>query len=401
MRVLLVTDWTANEGGVQRHVLDLRGWLRDAGEDVSLLTVSVGTEGRGVADHVAYGTERMAPQLALQLVNPSAVARVREAVRTFRPDVVHVHMFELHLSPAIFFALRSVPTVLTVHWYKPICPLGTKLLPDDALCSVPPGLVCWRSGCVSLPAWLRDRPRYALIGSALRRVDRVVACSAWMQAQLARHGIASDHLPLPVRAPTPGFGRVPAARPTFVFAGRLVREKGVDVLLRAFARVRERVPDARLDVVGEGPDRAALQRQARDLGLGTAVRFAGELEAEDMEARLAPAWAVVVPSRWAEPFGLVAVEAIARGVPVVASAVGGLAETVDDGATGLLHPNGDVEALAACLERIADGSALPGGGVPAEASARVRDRHDVEGRVGDLRRLYADVRRARARSAAA
>lgn len=396
MRILLVTDWAANEGGVQRHVLDLRDWLREAGDEVSLLTVSVGSGGGGTADHVAYGTERLAPQLALQLVNPSAVARVRDAVRTFRPDVVHVHMFELHLSPAIFAALRGVPTVLTVHWYKPICPLGTKLLPDDSLCAVPPGLVCWRSGCVSLPAWLRDRPRYALIGAGLRRADRVVACSQWMRAQLGWHGIAADHLALPVRPPGSAFRRSPADRPTFVYAGRLVREKGVDVLLRAFARLGGGGTDAQLDVVGDGPERGALERLAGELGLGAAVRFAGAVPSREVETRLAPAWAVAVPSRWAEPFGLVAVEAIARGIPVVASATGGLAETVEDGVSGLLHPNGDVDALAACLRRVADGSALPHGGVPAETIAAVRARHDARARVDDLRRVFGEVRAARA-----
>ena len=88
---------------------------------------------------------------------------MRAAVRDFRPDVVLVNMFEKYLSPAIFQALRGVPTVAFVHYYKPICPTALKVLPDGSLCKVPAGLVCWRSGCVGIAEWLRDRPRYSMI----------------------------------------------------------------------------------------------------------------------------------------------------------------------------------------------------------------------------------------------
>jgi glycosyltransferase involved in cell wall biosynthesis len=390
VRVLLVNDWVRGEGGTESYLSWVREGLRAAGDDVRLLTSSAGSAADGSADYVAFGSERRAAQAVLQIVNPRAVARVRTAVRAFRPDVVHVSMFEMQLSPAIFAALRGVPTVLCVGNYKPICPTAVKLLRDGSLCTVPAGLVCWRAGCTSLPHWLRDRPRYALIGAAVRQADAIYTCSEWMRRELGRYGVEATHFPWPVPAPGAAFARVPSPEPLLVYCGRLAVEKGVGVLLGAFARVRARVPTARLRIVGEGPLRPALERAA-----GDGVEFAGRVAPAHIEQHLAEAWALVAPSLWAEPLGFVAPEAIVRGVPVVASATGGLAESVEPGVSGLLVPNGDEDALARALLDVAEGRVFPDRTVPAEAVERARRKRDLGRHVDVLRELLAAACRAK------
>src|SRR3954451_5698686 len=150
---------------------------------------------------------------------------------------------------------------------------------------------------------------------------------------------------LPTSAPSPGYTRAPAAQPLFLFLGRLDREKGVDTLLHAFSRVVPDVPSARLRLAGDGEERAALERLASSLGVTGSVDFLGRLTPVDVEQELGGAGAAVAPALWGEPLGLVAAEAIVRGVPVIASATGGLREIVVDGRSGLLFPNGDVDAL--------------------------------------------------------
>src|SRR5256885_16827559 len=118
----------------------------------------------------------MAEKAALEIVNPWAVRIVRRALREFEPDVALVCMFEFHLSPAAVLALGPVPTVVWTHYYKLVCPIGSKLLPDRSQCRVPAGLVCWRSGCQSLAAHARDRPRYAPIPRAPPACDPGPAC---------------------------------------------------------------------------------------------------------------------------------------------------------------------------------------------------------------------------------
>jgi glycosyltransferase involved in cell wall biosynthesis len=153
--------------------------------------------------------------------------------------------------------------------------------------------------------------------------------------EIVHYGIAAGEAPPP-----------PPAAPRLVTVGRLIPIKGHDVLLRAFADARREVPALELEVVGDGPLREQLQALARDLAVAQAVEFSGRV------APAAPAYeraAVVVVPSLGEGFGMVALEAAERGRAVVASAVGGLPEIVDDGRTGRLVPPGDGAALAAAI----------------------------------------------------
>ena len=351
-------DWNRGRGGAEAYALWLREALRAAGDDVRLLTSSAGTAGDGTADYIAHGTEKSAAQTFLQIVNPFAVSTVRRAVTEFRPEVIWVNMFAHHLSAAAVFALGDAPKILAVSDYKVICPLGSKLLPDRSLCQAQSGWVCHRSGCLSLPHWLRDQPRYALIRSGTGRFHRVLACSGWVQRELAAAGIESEIIMLPVPAPSSHFERQPAPDPTILYCGRLDQTKGVDLLLRAFGRLSAEFPAAHLRIAGAGSERPDLERLAGSLGPAN-IEFLGWLNQQEIEHELSGAWASVVPSVWAEPQGLVALEAIVRQVPVIASSAGGLGEIVKNGESGLLFRNDDEQGLLDCLRGIVSGSAFP------------------------------------------
>jgi glycosyltransferase involved in cell wall biosynthesis len=389
MRVLLVTDWPGAGGGMETYITTLARGLREAGDEVRLVTSSVGG-GAVVADYVAFGSRHPALQTVLQIANPAAARTIRRVAAEYKPDVACVGMFEMHLSPSVLVALRDVPTVLNIAYYKPICPNGLKLLPNNARCTVRRGAVCWRTGCVSLPHWLRDQPRYARIERGVRGAAAVVACSRWLQRELAGAGISARWSAWPIEPPSAAFQRRPAGAPLFVFTGRLAREKGADTLLDALARVRTEGIDARLRIVGDGPLRPALERLTANLGLAPVVEFTGWLPLPRIESQLADAWALVAPSLWAEPLGLTVLEAIVRRVPAIASATGGLAETVEHGVTGLLFPNGDAAALAACLMDVARGRVFADG-LPLKVAQRVQDSHDLHRHVTWVRALFAEV----------
>jgi glycosyltransferase involved in cell wall biosynthesis len=135
------------------------------------------------------------------------------------------------------------------------------------------------------------------------------------------------------------------------FVGRLIEQKGVDVLIDAFPAIRERHPQATLVIVGDGPLRERLRARAERLGLGASARFAGWVP----QARsIMPACDLVaMPSRW-EGFGLTALEAMACGLPLVASDVDALPEILRDQETGLLVPPDDSRALAAAINGLLD-----------------------------------------------
>jgi glycosyltransferase involved in cell wall biosynthesis len=140
------------------------------------------------------------------------------------------------------------------------------------------------------------------------------------------------------------------SEPRLLCIGRLIPIKGHLVLLRALAQARLRVPDLVLDIAGRGPLEPALKSFARELGIEEAVRFLGFVS--PVQRAIEDAAIVVVPSL-GEGFGMVALEAMERARPVIASAVGGLPEIVADGETGLVVPPADAEALAEAMVALA------------------------------------------------
>jgi glycosyltransferase involved in cell wall biosynthesis len=207
-------------------------------------------------------------------------------------------------------------------------------------------------------AWLRA-PVLALLGRATARLaDRVVAPSRATAAELREdYGvgevavIANGIAPAPP-APEPAPRDPAAGAPVVLYAGRLRTRKAVAVLIAAFARLRAEHPAALLILAGDGEQRPALEAQARRLGIAAAVRFLGAQPRDAMAARYAAADLFCLPSLY-EGFPLAILEAMAAGLPVVATAVAGVPEAVDHGVTGLLVPPEDATALARALGELA------------------------------------------------
>ena len=351
MRVLLINDYGGPYAGAETLTLGLRAALRERGHEARLLASGARLlPGENLADYRCAGTtSRLQP--LFEAWNPSAARAVRRAIAEFRPDVAHVSMFLWQLSPSILRHLRDLPAVYHVMTYKPVCPTGTKVLPDGGPCRHAPGRVCRSGGCQAWPSWLARAAQQRMWRGWQGAFDRIVPISESVAIHLREAGIAAEppvSPGVPVREPRP-----PLSDPPLVaFAGRLAREKGVDTLLGAMPAVLARVPDARLLVAGDGPDGSRLRALAARLGIEDRTRFLGHLAARELDAALSPAWVQAVPSLWHEPFGLVAPEAMMRGTAVVGTVAGGLQETVVDGETGLLVPIGDSDALAAALVRV-------------------------------------------------
>jgi glycosyltransferase involved in cell wall biosynthesis len=388
MRVLLLSDWMSNTGGAEKYMIALRDSLVEQGDDTRLLFCGPGD--RAAGDMRAYGSDSLAAKAMLQIVNPFAVSKVKLAVREFRPDVALVSQFAYHLSPAVLPALGDVPAVVTMMDYKAICPLGTRLLPDGSICRVRAGLVCNGNGCVSLPHWLRDRPRYASINKGIAGARRVICPSAWMRKEMSDAGIESTLVPLGV--PDSRIAAdVPASEPVFVYAGRFSREKGVALLIAAFAKIRSSVPSARLRLVGDGPLRRELHALTSALGVADSVEFTGWSDHDRVHEAFRDAWACVCPSLWAEPFGLVAVESISMGVPVIASDSGGFRETVTDAVTGLLFETGIVGSLAERMLSVATGAAFPSHRLSPDVVERSRESYCMSLHARRLRQVLEEV----------
>lgn len=318
---------------------------------------------------------------------------LQAALREHRPDVVHVHNTFPLLSAAVLHACRDarVPVVTTIHNYRLVCPAGA-LFRDGAVChdcvhgpkvqSIMHG--CYRgSRTATVPlaldmtlnrqAWRSLVSAYICISAAQRDLLKVLDLTP--DRVFVKHNLI------------PALDRPLVDRTaTVVYAGRLEEVKGIHVLMAAWDRYREEAsePGLKLVIAGGGTleDKVAAWASSR-----SSVEMKGTVSRDKCTELIAQARAVLVPSVWEEPFGLVAVEAMAAGVPPIASRQGSLPELISPGTDGVLFNPGDSTALA---QAIADVDANPERykAYGDQARKTYEERFDPQHNVEDLLRIY-------------
>jgi glycosyltransferase involved in cell wall biosynthesis len=283
---------------------------------------------QGVADGAILPNIRSQPWRAVEvpfLMLGFLLAAMRET-RRFRPDVISAHWI--------------LPGGLIAAWVK-------------ILTGVPYLLTC-HGGDVHA---LQQRPVRFLKRLVLRRADTVTPVSRQIARALGMTGDEVDRLVIPMGADTDAIqaatGDRRPERGRFLFVGRLAEKKGLDVLIKAVAPV----PDARLVVLGDGPDGPDLRRLTDSLGLNERVTFVGQVDRERLMGELSRAYALVIPSKIAangdqEGTPVVMAEGMAASVPILASDLGGLGENIDSERTGLLVDPGSVSSLTKGMERM-------------------------------------------------
>lgn len=364
LRILAVQEaYPPVIGGLERHAETVSCELAARGHDVTVATTHppVEAESHGVR---RIGLRMLAARIPQRLYSPDqqfvqhppapdplTVVDLRRALRELRPDVVHARSWMLHSLLAAVRGARVRPRiVVSVHDYFPICATRS-LLRDGRRCGGPrlARCVACASQASSLPVALYKVAGVRTGRHALAGVDRWLAVSEDVRQSIARvipGGVAAievvgSTVPDSVfDAPAAG-ARRPVTGDYLLFVGSVRAFKGVDVLLEAHSRL--------------GPDRPALVLIGKgSLGGDYApdVRHVGPLPHDRVMSAWHGALAGVAPSIWPEPFGQVAVEAMASGTPIVATDTGGLRDVVVDEHTGLLVPPGDAGALAQALARV-------------------------------------------------
>jgi glycosyltransferase involved in cell wall biosynthesis len=337
----MITPRLTRDGGVAAHVNCSARALAEHGLTVSVIAARV--EPQDTIPGVQVIERR-------DLMNARASVDQRLGDRVWgSPDVIHLHQVEnLDLVDDL---RRTSPLVLSAHGYT-ACTSGVHYFKPGQECDRAHGPGCIpnlaRCGHTRYPKTLLAKYRNASRGlAALRRSDLAVSYSTAVDRHLRTNGIRD-------RAVVPYFPTMPArkgsgheGRRRVVFAGRMVRSKGVGILIRAARDV-----DGEFVLCGDGREVEGLRALAGSLGLGDRVRFTGWLDGGDLAAELADASVVVMPSLWPEPFGLVGIEALAAGRPVVASATGGVLDWLQDGVGGLAVPPGDPALLAQALDEM-------------------------------------------------
>ena len=325
MRVLHVAKATGI-AGAENHLLALLPALRALGVDAEVVLLQ--EPRRPVAPLVRAFLAAGVPtfELAINMdLDPWLVGRLARLVRSRGAHAVHTHGVHADLYGRL--CLQGLDGVLLLQTRHN----------DDRFRRL------WIMRLLN--QWLARRcVRIVAISDAVREFVCAVEGIPPRKVERIYYGVDAAPAPQTVADLRTELGWVGA--PLIGFVGRLTGQKGVDVLLNAFAIVHRALPTARLLLIGDGPQRAALAALAGGLQISAAVHFAGWRE--DARAQMAALNVLAIPSRW-EGFGLVTLEAMQAGVAVVASRVSALPEIVLDGETGLLVPAANAAKLAAAL----------------------------------------------------
>lgn len=285
--------------------------------------------------------------------SPSVYRELTQLIEWHRPQVAHVHNLYPQFSTSALDAFHDsgVPVVMHVQDYKLTCPTAQHLRHGKICEKCIGGHEYWAAihncrNSVPMSTAYAMRNVWARGSGRIQRAVSLYLCPTQFVANLiVRGGYPADRVKV-----IPNFCDLPDVPPRetagqyLAYVGRISPEKGLDVLIEAGRRTGLPVK-----IAGDASLMPELQQD-----LPANVQFVGKLGREALPAFLDGATALVVPSVWYEAFGIVCVEALSRGIPVIASDIGGLGEVIAHEQTGLLVPAGDAAALGAAMQRLWD-----------------------------------------------
>lgn len=316
----------------------------------------------------AQTTWRAGGQLAVSAWNPFAANRVRALIQKYHPDVVHVHNTWFALSPSVLQSARraGMPVVMTLHNYRLMCS-NALLFREGKPCELCVGTSPWpgvRYRCYrgSLPA--SGVAAFDIAFHQVRRtwqqdVDLFLALNEFGKGRFVAAGLPAHKIRIKPNFVADSGARVasPSSSSALLFVGRLSTEKGILECLDAWQAAWKDRPAMRLLVVGDGP----LRARATERGL-PGVKFLGRLSPSDVHRHMREARALLVPSLWYEGQPMVLLEALAAGLPILASDLGANGELIEAHGTGWLAASGDRDAWLGGLRRLLDDRAVDAAG---------------------------------------
>jgi glycosyltransferase involved in cell wall biosynthesis len=341
------------------------------------------------------GCWRRARQLPRAIYSSQARQKIRGMILEFHPDVAHVRNIYHHLTPSILWELKAhgIPVLYHLNDFKLLCP-SYNMVSNGEGCERCKGGAFWhalRSNCYpgigARIALTAEAYAHRWIKSYQKCVDMFLAPSRFVRDKFVEHGWDGCRFrELPHFQSAHELGKpAPGADAPLLYCGRLSPEKGVDDLLRAM----QLIPELRLVIAGDGPQKHELQKLQADLHLCN-VEFVGNVSAEERDRLLRRSRFTVLPSHAYETLGKTILESYAEGRAVVATDLGSRREFVRTGETGLLYPCGDVNQLAQSIRMLAENPEI------SERMGRagwevVRERHSPEGHYSTLYGLYEEL----------
>ncbi|KAF3886907.1 MULTISPECIES: glycosyltransferase family 4 protein [Nostocales] len=294
-------------------------------------------------------------QLGLKTIwSKEAYNIVKQKLRSAPYDIVHIQNFFPLISPSVYYAAKEegVPVVQTLHNYRLLCP-NALFFRNGGICEdclgqlIPyPAVMhsCYRNSQIASGGVATMISLHRSMNTWTKMVDAYIALTEFAKQKFIAGGLPEEKILVKPNfvSHDPGFSTESGGFALFV--GRLSVEKGLDTLLTAWEHLGTQIP---LKIVGDGPLADQVVKAAKRL---PQVEWLGRKPMSEVYTLMGEAMFLVFPSKWYETFGRVAIEAFAKGTPVIAANIGAIAELVDSGRTGLHFCPGDAGDLAAKVE---------------------------------------------------
>jgi glycosyltransferase involved in cell wall biosynthesis len=275
---------------------------------------------------------------------------IAKAIKDFKPDIIHIHNLFFIASPSILYVAskHKIPVVLTLHNYRLIC-ANSLLLRNDNVCELcvhktfPLAGIrykCYRNSVIESALVTAITGFHKLSGTWKNKVTAFITLNEFSRSKLLYSSLnipAEKMITKPNFVPDPGEGNQ-QREDFFLFAGRIVKEKGVHILLKSFAAM----PEQKIVIAGDGPEKVSLEKE---FATYQNICFIGQMNKMQVRDHMRRCKALICPSIWYEGAPLTIIEAFATGTPVIASRLGSMNESISDGYNGLHFIAGDPDDL--------------------------------------------------------
>lgn len=367
MKIILVNKFYYPKDGVSNYLLELAAQLRASGHKTRIFAMDNPKnlpcpEQKYFVSYLSFdqgGLKNTWRAAARIFYSQEAKRKFQALIQDFQPDIVHVHNLYHQISPSILSVTKKakIPVVMHLHDYKLICP-NYKLFTKNQICKRCHGgayYQCLLNKCLK-DSWLKSLAgslemylHHQLWPIYKNGVDLFIAPSKFMEKTCQNFGWPAKKIRFLNNFYTAGKsgggsngskGGLGKSQDYLLYFGRLAPEKGVDLIISALSGTKQH-----LKIAGEGPAEKTLKEQSRKLGLSKQIEFLGFQTGATLKQLIKGARAVIIPSRWLENMPLNLLESLSHGKTVIAAAIGGIPEIIQDKKNGFLFPPEDVAAL--------------------------------------------------------
>lgn len=396
MKIVHINEYYGDFGGTEKYLLSICKALEEMGHEIIIISSekeAIHVPGR--KEYFVKGSYGLRSSLKIK-------GLFKEILEKENPDMVHLHNTQFFLSPLILkYLLRTKPVVKTVHDVRLFCPgLRWKVIPDSGeICNNPMGLTCFKNCYPFYPemrSFLGNLYMFFLMIYELKiskSIDRIIVPSSYMKEQLVRNGFPKDNIAV---IPHYYANNVPiqeketkdSRSKNILFVGKLDHIKGILQFIESLSLLKER--NWMAEIIGEGNLRKDATTLVHKLGLNDRVHFPDNFSKEELNTHYASSAMVVIPSMVPESFGLVGIEAMSFGKPVVAFDSGGVREWLVHNETGFLVRRGDVRELADRISQLLEDPSLAKK-MGIEGQKKVNERYRKELHLKRLLAVYRDA----------